>query len=214
MTDPDAGAPAKTYHHGDLRRALLDSAWELLAEGGIPAVTLRATARRAGVSHSAPHHHFADKAGLIAAMTADGFDQLRRALQSAWDGDGSPVERLAAVGVAYVVFAYDRRDMFALMNRPELHRTASRAATDGVGREAYLVLERAVDRCQQDGFLPAGSPAPWALLAWSGVHGLSMLLIDEWVHPQELGVPDVAALAAGVVASLGHGLRPDPPMSN
>lgn len=227
-TRADASVSSGRYHHGDLRNALLEAGWSLLAEGGVEATTLRAAARRAGVSHAAPYHHFADKAALITAMSTQAFEELRVALQTAWDEDDSGSVRLAlaATGVAYVRFACARPHVFALMNRPELHGIAMAAKTAdpsgrspeesvlvNVAREAFAVLEQGVAACQEAGELPAGDPRLWALMAWSGVHGLSTLVIDDWVRPEQVGVPDVGALASIMLGAMAHGLRPDAPAS-
>src|SRR5215212_3301441 len=92
------------YHHGDLRQALVDAAIELLREGGVDALTLRAAARRAGVSQAAPYRHFADHADLLAAVAADGFARLRDVMiQSARTATG-PREGLRELARAYVRF--------------------------------------------------------------------------------------------------------------
>src|SRR6266540_1426296 len=113
-----AGQDARPYHHGDLRRALLDAAIEAITEAGPATVSLRDLARRAGVSHAAPAYHFGDKAGLLTAIAADGFRLLGAALGEAWTATGSFLE----VGVAYVGFAVTHRAHFEVMFRPELYR--------------------------------------------------------------------------------------------
>ena len=103
----------KPYHHGDLRRVLLDAAVAAIAERGAAALSLRDLARRAGVSHAAPTHHFRDKAGLLTAVAAEGFALLGTALAEADD--------FAATGVAYVRFATTHPGHFAVMFRPVLY---------------------------------------------------------------------------------------------
>ncbi len=217
-TQGDTGSePASrgNYHHGNLRRALMDAAWELASEGGIDAVTLRAVARRAGVSHAAPHHHFPDKGSLVDALTIEGFEQFAAALQDAWDQtDADPGQRLGATGQAYVRFATENREKFRLMNRPELRRTGdpSDSAVGQAAHQAYLVLERAIHECQLSDAIPAGDPAPWAFFAWAGVHGLAMILIDELIPPPT-SPADLDQLTASVLESMRHGLavRPGEP---
>ena len=107
------------YHHGDLRRALLAAAVEAIDEVGPTAMSLRDVARRAGVSHAAPAHHFGDKAGLLTALAAEGFRRLADELDRTARETGSFLE----VGVAYVRFAVTHPAHFAVMFRPDLHDT-------------------------------------------------------------------------------------------
>ncbi len=109
-----------SYHHGDLRRVLLSTAAEAIAESGPAALSLRELARRAGVSHAAPAHHFGDKAGLLTALATQGFDLLADALRQAGDD-------LLDTGVAYVGFAVRHRAHFDVMFRPELYRADDRS---------------------------------------------------------------------------------------
>src|SRR3954451_3549792 len=105
------------YHHGDLRRALLDTALEAVAEQGPATISLRDVARRAGVSHAAPTHHFGDKAGLLTALAVEGFDQLAKALATSRLASNSFLE----LGVTYVRFAVTRRPLFEVMFRTDLY---------------------------------------------------------------------------------------------
>src|SRR4030095_14934141 len=95
-TTPPASNDARPYHHGDLPRALLEAAVQAIAEAGAAAVSLRELARRAGVSHAAPAHHFGDKAGLLTAVAADGFRRLAATLGDAYRATGSFLEGRAA----------------------------------------------------------------------------------------------------------------------
>ncbi|QQS00349.1 MAG: TetR/AcrR family transcriptional regulator [Austwickia sp.] len=195
------------YHHGNLRRALLDAGWDLVAEDGPDALTLRAVARRAGVSHGAPAHHFPDKAALVEAMAVEGWDRFAEALAQAWAGtDGTPRDgRLAAVGAAYVRFAAAHPHAFRLMNRPEL-RSDTGGVVASAARRCRDVLTTAILACQDDGMIPAGDPAPWAMLCWSGVHGLAMLAIDGLIELLPGGERGLEATTAVVLEAMGHGL--------
>src|SRR5918995_2060808 len=106
MTDAArAGDAARPYHHGDLPRVLLEAAVEAIDESGPAALSLRDLARRAGVSHAAPAHHFGDKAGLLTALAIEGFNRLADALDASREATGSLLES----GVTYVRFAADNR---------------------------------------------------------------------------------------------------------
>lgn len=218
----------RPYHHGDLRRALLTAAWALLDEGGLEAITLRAVARRAGVSHAAPHHHFASKAALVEAMVVAAFESFAAELQQAWD-DGlvptsraataglaeGPLAALASVGFAYIRFATTRPRVFALLNRPELRCLPGAGATGAASPEveaaaarAYHVLERGVAACQAAGQIAPGDPQPWALLAWSGVHGLAMILANGLIDTES--GPSAEQLSLALLRGLQHGLAVRP----
>ncbi|RZF65676.1 TetR/AcrR family transcriptional regulator [Sphingomonas populi] len=158
---------AETYHHGDLRAALVTAALTLLDAGeGSP--SLREVARAAGVSAMAPYRHFADRAALLAAVADQGFAALRTRLLAA---DDTPDSRAALVaqGRAYVDFALAHPALFRLM--------FSREKTGGVpeGETAYTVLANRVAQIAPDRAEPA------TLAAWGLVHGLATLLLDAKV---------------------------------
>jgi len=214
-----AADPNKPYHHGHLRRALLDAALYVLTEEGLAGLTLRSVARRAGVSEAAPYHHFANKAALVEALVVETLQQLAQVLQEAVQAPaGTPLDRLVATGVAYVRFAIEHRASFQILYRPEL-RQLSRPMpdTDGsalspidrAGMAAYQVLLDAIIACQQAGVVMPGDPLPLALTAWSTVHGLAQLLLDGVVGTEILpqGVqPDASHLAHIVTEILARGL--------
>lgn len=204
------------YHHGDLRRALLDAARELVREEGVDGTTLRAISRRAGVSHAAPAHHFADKAALVEALAVEGFADFTVRLQEGWDNtEGHCLERLMAVGLAYVRFAQEERELFRIMNRPEL-RSGEGGWGSPVGQaahETFAVLERAIEECQAQGIITPGNTRPWAMLAWSGVHGLAMLILDGLTETRITTPDEGAEMTRMVLLAMGHGLfaRPAAP---
>ena len=171
------------YHHGDLRRALLESGLALIAERGVDGFTLRALARRAGVSHAAPYHHFADRAALLRALVAESFELLGSALTRAADAtDGGPIDRIHAMGVAYVSFALDNPDRYRVMFRPELSRSDARGAAseaDAAGAAAYSTLVSAVQEAADRGLLsPKTDVGGAAVAAWASVHGLASLILE------------------------------------
>ena len=205
-----------SYHHGDLRRALLAAARQLVAEHGVESFTLRQVARLAGVSHAAPYHHFADKAALVAALAEESFADLAGALRAARaDTVGEPLERLQAMGLAYVRFAVSHPAEFRFMFRPELRRSSERAPGDGTpeptaveraGLAAYQVLVDGIVACQEAGLVPPGDPGPLALTAWSTVHGLAMLLVDGPLQRDAAGAGYRDRVAREVTQRLALGL--------
>src|SRR5918999_445965 len=180
------------YHHGDLRRALLDTALEAIAEQGPAAVSLRDVARRAGVSHAAPTHHFRDKTALLTALAAEGWSLLADALgEAAADG-----RDFAELGVAYVVFATSHPAHFAVMRAPGLARSDDPELEAAMGR-AREQLESGVQRFEAGG---SRDVATTALTAWSLVHGLAALILEGAVPLKP--DTDVAELARAVTARL------------
>ena len=200
------------YHHGNLRESLLAAGLGLLRERGIEGVTLRATARRAGVSHAAPYHHFPNKAHLIEALAVRGFQEFTQSLQHAWEGTpGNSLEKLRATGITYVTFAVRQPALFRLMNRPEL-RQAAPSAHDGPGpveqaaRASYQVLLDGIRDCQQEGLVDAGEPQQYAITAWSLVHGAAMLSMDGLIGDHGPSEEQAGRLAQMVTGILGQGL--------
>jgi AcrR family transcriptional regulator len=150
-----------TYHHGDLRSAVLAAAAKMIEKEGLPGLSVRAAARRAGVSHNAPYRHFPDRDALLAALAAEGFKQLAEALEGKTGRD---------LGEAYVRFALERPQRFRLMFSGQL------------SREKYPELreqaQAAHDRLQA-AFAGMGTEVNFAAAAaWSLVHGLAQLILD------------------------------------
>jgi len=178
-TTPAASNDARPYHHGDLRRALLEAALQAIAEVGPAAVSLRDLARRTGVSHAAPAHLFGDKAGLLTAVAADGFRRLAATLRDTYQASGSFLE----VGVAYVGFAVGHRAQFEVMFRPELYHPDApelARARDAARGLLYPPAGEAANSPNGGGDVRAG------VAAWSLVHGLATLWLNQNLPP-ELG---------------------------
>ncbi len=179
-TDTEPGSRPSSYHHGALRESLLAAAETLLEQGGIPALTLRAVARAAGVSHAAPAHHFGDLTGLLSELAAVGFTRLGAAFDAAMEAAGSePAARLTAMGKAYVGFARAYPSLFMLMFRSERldeTRPALRDATAAAAQALRAAIARA--RLSEDEGAPLQAVAR-ATALWSLVHGFSVLLIDN-----------------------------------
>ena len=170
-----ARAPERpAYHHGDLRRALVDAAAQLVAEGGSAALTVRAAAQAAGVSIAAPYRHFDDRAALLAAVLAEGFDELAARTEAARRAAPDARAALLAVGLAYVDFARERAALYRLMFSPECDK-ASYPELMAAGDRALGVLLGAVADVQAAGLIDAQQVQPLALAGWSLSHGLATL---------------------------------------
>ena len=175
-TTVDTNRTEHAYHHGNLRRVLMDEALQTIREQGVDAVTLRDLARRAGVTHAAPHYHFRDKTALMAALTDEGLALLDKAMTAAKERVGdSPLERLLAVGRAYIMFAAEHSDYFAVMWRPENWEPDCAPRDQSCQGAAWQHLVDGIVACQQAGAAPRGDPLPIAIHLWSLVHGLATL---------------------------------------
>jgi AcrR family transcriptional regulator len=172
--------PAKTkkpYHHGDLQTVLIDAAEALLREVPVELVTLREIARRAGVSHAAPKHHFQSLGDLMGEVAARGFERFVEALDRAIDLHVEPEARLLEMGRAYLRFAQDHPSTYGLMfGKKQSCNVTPHFVTAAHG--AWLQLEKAVvdvigpSRAQQG-----------ALMVWSASHGFSMLVLENRLPP-------------------------------
>ena len=186
----DTAGSRGRYHHGNLRRALLDEAIAVIGEAGTGAVRLRDLARRVGVSHAAPAHHFGDKRGLLTAVAAEGYRLFAAALREEYERTASVRE----LGVAYVRFAVQYRPYFEVMFRPELYRNDDPDLTEA-RREATAMLYGPVSRL--GGGDPGFDTVRAGVASWSLVHGLATLYLNGAL-PAELGSdPEEIARSVG-----------------
>lgn len=164
-------SPQKPYHHGDLREQLLLAGEQALLEMPIDDVSLREIARRAGVSHAAPKHHFASMADLLGEIAARGFQKFVVALGSAAENSKSQTaeDRLYAMGRAYLRFADENSAVYGLMFGQVIKMSMTPALTMSA-YEAWSQLENAVAQ-----ITGASRASVGATYVWSSVHGLSML---------------------------------------
>jgi AcrR family transcriptional regulator len=194
------------YHHGNLRRALLDAALELVEREGVAGLTLREAARRAGVSQAAPYRHFADKEALLAAVAEEGFTALAAEMRQRRDAQQDPLLRFRELGLAYVSVAVAHPSHFRVMFG---RQTAARARHPGLRRaadETFALLVDGIVACQHAGQVRHGDPRQLALAAWSIVHGLAALVVDGQLVDRSLLTND--ELAEAVTRDLFLGLGP------
>lgn len=206
MTNPTAG-PKPAYHHGDLRRALLDAALAVVVEAGPAALSLRDVARRAGVSHNAPYRHFADKAALVAALAEEGFRLLTAAMQAEAARRGPrEQDRFLGLAVAYVAFAIQQPGHFRVMFGQEAADKARYPAVLAAEREAFDCCVGAIAACQAAGDVRQGDPQAFAMAAWSLVHGVAGLYLDGLIEMAGLGGQGPEAVTVQLARTLFAGL--------
>jgi AcrR family transcriptional regulator len=179
----------RTYHHGDLRRTLLDAAADAIKESGPAALSLRDLSRRAGVSHAAPTHHFGDKAGLLTALAAEGFDLLATHLAAT----PSFLER----GVAYVTFATTHQAHFEVMFQPTLYHPDDPALQAARTRAGELLYSGVADLPDAE----SRNPRAAGLAGWSLAHGFATLWLSGALP--DMG-DDPAEAARAILRELSH----------
>jgi AcrR family transcriptional regulator len=173
-----AREPHRPYHHGNLRRGLLDEALATIRAEGVDGLTLREIGARLGVSRTALYRHFADKRALLAAVATEGFRTLRQQLVTAWQEGGRGRAALESMGVAYIRFAVANpshyRVMFGGVVDPKEceHELAAEAAG------AFQALVDALAALQRDAIVRGDDTVKMARFVWAIVHGVAMLGID------------------------------------
>jgi AcrR family transcriptional regulator len=167
------------YHHGDLPAALLGAVESAVADFGVSGVSLRDVARRAGVSHSAPAHHFGNKAGLLTVFAIAGYQLLAESVikEVAASDAADGADELAAIGRGYVRFAVGHPAHFEVMFRLDALDRENREFV-GASEAAYELLTATIERCRAAGRLHGRPAEVVAVSAWSLVHGLSALWLS------------------------------------
>jgi AcrR family transcriptional regulator len=176
---PRAGKKAaKPYHHGDLRRALIDEALRTIQAHGVEQLTLRTVGERLGVSRSALYRHFADKQSLLATVGAEGFRELRQAIAGAWERNGRGRVGFTAMGKAYLRFAVEHPSHYRVMFGGFIESAAKDDHFVADAEAAFQVLVDALVEQQKAGDIRRDDPVLMARYVWALVHGAAMLFID------------------------------------
>ena len=173
----------KSYHHGNLREALVREAVRTIREGGVEALTLRAAGARLGVSRTALYRHFADKSALLAAVAREGFQRFRRDLVEAWTGAGGGMAGLDAMGRAYIRFALANQSHYRVMFGGFREQCDRDPALVEDATAAFQALVDALVSLQQAGLVRRDDPAELARYIWAMSHGIAMLAIDGQLGP-------------------------------
>lgn len=177
-----AGRPrrkrAGQYHHGDLRRALLEQALGTIGAAGAEGLTLRGVGAALGVSRTALYRHFADKEALLAAVAGEGFRLLRQALVDAWEHGGHGSAGFEAMGIAYLRFAIDHPAHYRVMFGRYVESGERDHELEAESEAAFRALVDALTSLQRDGLARADDPLLQARFVWAVTHGIAMLVID------------------------------------
>jgi AcrR family transcriptional regulator len=196
------------YHHGNLRRALLDSALAMVEKEGPRGVSLRAVARLAGVSPAAPYRHFAGKEGLLAAVAEEGFRSLERHMRAASeDTRGLALAEFRAIGYAYIRFAANNPSHFRVMFGPEVSDKIAHPSLKIAADKASQIIADAIANCQRSGLEGADiNPQRLVVAAWATFHGLATLIVDGQLSDMVRSDADLEQLGNSVTDVIYRGL--------
>ena len=200
MTPSRPGRPARKrpdrYHHGDLRRAMLQAAVRTIGSQGIDGLTLRGVGGALGVSRTALYRHFADKTALLAAVAAEGFRMLSEELTAAWERGGRGREGFEAMGAAYVQFAVAHPSHYRVMFGADL-LVIEDEELKREGEGAFAVLVQAITTLQRERLARRDDPEQMARFIWAAVHGVAMLAIDGRLGREATAIDSLTLYATG-----------------
>jgi len=200
--------PVKPYHHGDLREEILCSACDLLEENNIASLSLRAVAKKVGVSHTAPYRHFKDKESLLAGIAGLGFKQLTTQMAEAVASHpNDPAAQLQEAGQRYVQLALENPQCTQLMFGGVLPCDDTYPELRASGDTAFDGLKTIIEEGQSTGVFRQGDIELLALSTWSCIHGLSMLLIGGNL-PEILSIAvNTRSITSAVTTAMLDGLK-------
>ncbi len=197
------------YHHGDLRRALVEAAFDLAVEHGPDGVSMREAARTAGVSTAAPYRHFKDRDELMSAVAAKGYERLLDGMKASAEQSGqSPLLQYRAYGVHYVTFAVNNPNLFRIMHVArwsDPSASPEMAAAHANGEGAIMTL---VDKAGQEGEMAQEAPRLQHLASHALVYGLARLYVDGQWEGFGLASLEVQPVVEAVMDIFGQGLIP------
>jgi AcrR family transcriptional regulator len=194
--------PERPYHHGDLKRVLVETAQGMLRDAEGWQFTLREVARRAGVSHAAPYKHFADKAALLAELATLGYRQLREELVVSLGPEGkSTRNEILAVAKAYLSFGLANPSLYTLMFSSEIDKSRYGDLRDA-SFATFEVLLDILTRGQRAGALKTASLQGQAAACWALVHGLTTLELDRQLLPEKVGLKPIDEALLSLIEGL------------
>ena len=192
----------KSYHHGDLKNALIQAGIDILAHEGLGALSLRKVARHAGVSHTAPYAHFADKQALIAAISTNGHEKIYDKIAGIAERyPDDPLRQLVETAWAYAQFGFEAPDHFRITFSGVVEKERDYPALVEMASKNMEVVRALVSRCQAAGILAAGEPDLVAVGVWGLVHGFVSLVQQGQVSRSVL---DRYSLREMLIVTLGQ----------
>ncbi len=200
----------RSYHHGNLAEALVNSALEIIGSEGLGSLSLRALARHAGVSPAAPYRHFASRNALLEAIATQGFRIRSAHMRMAKEAAGSdPMARLLEVGVAFVLFAHEHASHYAVMTSAPLIEESQDSELANAAAESMGILLQAMRDGQEAGRIASGDLKVLAAAAWASVHGLASLIASGQLRQLRIESENLEELTRRITgAMLGTMGRP------
>ena len=196
------GKSARPYHHGDLKRVVIETAQGMLREDKGWQFTLREVARRAGVSHAAPYKHFPDKSALLAELAMLGFNELRERLSGAIERPlRSARAEFMTAAKAYIHFGTANPSLYRLMFSADVDKTAF-PKLDEAAAAAFAELLAILERGQKSGAFKRHPVRSQAAASWALVHGFTMLAIDGQLLPEKVGAKPIDPVLTSMLEGL------------
>ena len=194
----------------ELRRTILDASVEMVAEEGVRALSFRAVARKAGVSHQAPYHIFGNHRGILEAIAREGFSSLTQAMRAGAEKRGpDAMDALEGCGLAYVEFAWQHVGHFRVMFQQSLVNIHDSENPMQEALETHATLREIARKAHEAGYGRGLEPDGIALVCWSCVHGLATLLNEGIVVAKgDLQGHTLGMLNQQCISDLGRLLRP------
>jgi AcrR family transcriptional regulator len=190
----------KTYHHGNLKEALISAGLEILSDKGIEGLSLRNVAKKVGVSHTAPYNHFPDKQVLLAAISTAGHEQLHQLLLDTFEETKhSPSDIIPEIAWTYLQFARDNPALFKLMFSGALEEERDHPEYIEISRKSIALFEEMIVFCQSNGKLPQGRVENIAVKLWSLVHGFTYLMLENQFPVEYLQGQDIKVVLKQIV---------------
>ncbi|HMV80209.1 MAG TPA: TetR/AcrR family transcriptional regulator [Leptospiraceae bacterium] len=169
----------KPYHHKDLKNRIIKEALRILQSEGIHGLSLRKIAKKLGTSHAAPHRHFQDKNQLLAEISEKGFLILQKMIVQNMEHETVPSKKLKKYGESYIRFAAEYPQYFRVMFGENFYEKNSYPECEKAGMDAFNLLLTVISECMEKKEFAKGNPLASAISAWSAVHGLSSLIVDN-----------------------------------
>jgi AcrR family transcriptional regulator len=200
--------PPGSYHHGDLRRSLIEAGRMLLARNGTGGLSLREVAKVAGVSHTAPYRHFKDKADLLAAIAETGFEQLRADAQStALNYIDDPLQQYTHCAARYVRFTVENLETAQLMFGGGIDMRSAPPSLKQASWATFELLINVIENGKKAGLYKAVDTMDLAVTTWSGIHGLSLLIANGYLTRLAASDEQIDSLALRMAQLLLDGIR-------